>query len=240
MKNGFLSGVVLAAVAVTSPAAAQYNTMSSVGWMNYNNPTSASIQSMISPPWYARYSARSIPKEQGYVDLQPRAAPSSAGKTTPLPPPPSASRRHPPSKTDFVPTSSRNAMRQFANVAPTARERAELLSTFTSFRNQLEADTDFRRNSVAHALAMTMRLSIEILSDKELPDAVYPVLARDINDLLGDTPQFNRSSSQQRQDLYDGLICTSLVMAVMYQDPSTRQQAKSVAKSVLGVLGFQV
>jgi hypothetical protein len=240
MKNGFLTGVVLAVVAVTSPAVAQYNTMSSVGWMSYNNPTSASIQSMISPPWYARYSARSIPKEQGYVDLRPRVSSPSAGQTTPLPPPPSASPRHPASKTDFVPTSSRNAMRQFANVAPTAKERAELLSTFTLFRLQLEAQTDFRRNSVAHALAMVMTTSIEVLSDKELPDAVYPVLARDINDLLGDTPQFNRSTSQQRQDLYDGMICTSLIMIALYQDPSTLQQAKSMAKSVLGTLGFKV
>jgi hypothetical protein len=94
-----------------------------------------------------------------------------------------------------------------------------------------------RKNNVATALASAVAIAVGIVSGQPYPAPAAQELLLGINDLLAQSPQFTRLRPADKQVMYETLVVTTALMAILQEggktSPEMRAQSASLARSVL-------
>lgn len=166
---------------------------------------------------------------------------------------PSKPRRRAKTSTSKVPTTielakSPTAAARLATAYPEAqRPKAkamfdQMLSTY----GQLATTLGVKENDVAGAVAAFIAGSWMAYHDKDVADADFPVLMKQMRGVLASTPAFANASLQQKQELHEsfailGTLMASTRIALKQQpDASTQAAMRAAAASYLeGFLGIK-
>jgi hypothetical protein len=170
-------------------------------------------------------------------------SPSAAG-TKPAPQQPLAS-RYDISATDFLPVSGPIIPDQLANSAtgvdPQTRETMRNLfkQALTSF------EAEARKNNMANAFAFVTAIALQTRFGKELNETQADQLIVYFNNVLGSTPAFYTTNPRQQQVLYESLIITGNLIALLdsqgkqANNQQMRTQAMNMSQAVIKqFLGF--
>jgi hypothetical protein len=208
-------------LAAPQPAAAQYTNPST--FRQWNNPMSNYLDVVLQQ----RMQSRRL--RERFLEGQ-RAGGRNAAPAAP---------RSPISATDFRATGTRLLPATLAATTPdlTAEQKDQLrelsLQALTAFEEQA------RKNNVAYALTFLIGVSMQVVNERELPDADAEQLARELNDVLASSPEFRRSSPRQKQLLYEAAVITGGMIGVIYQigvdegNNELKAQAQDMAQGVI-------
>jgi hypothetical protein len=94
-----------------------------------------------------------------------------------------------------------------------------------------------RRDHVATALALTIALAYIVTEKPEFDASKADDLVGGVNEVLAASPQFARLGNTERQAMYDSLLLSAAVIAIVHQS-GDKAQAKAIAKHVLAELGL--
>lgn len=140
--------------------------------------------------------------------------------------PPSA----PITATDFKRDSRRkDVVAQLVATLPAA-EAAQLAPLLRSTMQQLGSAS--RQDNVANALATTLAIAYAVLEVPDFDESKANALVGIANDTLAASPQFARLGAADRQHMYDSLLLSAAVIALMHQAGDT-EGSQAIAKQVL-------
>lgn len=225
MKQKFIPAwiliVAVTAFGLSGRAEAQFtNPYTGRTW---NNPTSSLIDTFIRNDMNRMMLESSLAKKQG-KNAAAAAVPEQKRA------------RQPASATDFSPGKGRPAVDQFfANSGLRGEElkgmRQYIDGTFAALESQ------YRKNSVATAMALALGTSVEIASGQEISDAQARELVANVNDLLASAPSFTKLKASEKQTMYDTFVLVSGLMLALKSsgdtDPTAKQASVEMAKGVL-------
>lgn len=212
--------VVVFAVALAQPAWAQFRNPYT-GRM-FNNPMSSYLDTVLRGRMNQRVLERMI--------LEKRAA--RGKEEAPRPAPAPAEARRPISATDFTPGGPRIVPAMLASGAT----KAEREGARAALEQLLDAyEKEARKHNVAYALAFLLGLSAQVVKGEEVPDEQAEQLARDLNDVLAEAPQFQRLPARVKQELYETSVIVGGMIAVL-SSGGMEAQAKQLATQVLASL----
>jgi hypothetical protein len=220
-----LSITCLSLLATPQHAAAQYTNPST--FRNWNNPISNYLDVRIQE----RMQERRL--QERFIEGQRAGDPAASGNPAPAAP------RRPISATDFP--ASRTRMLPATLAAATSDATAEQKDQLrTLYLQVLEAfEEHARKNNVAYALTFLIGASMQVVSERELPDVEAEQLALELNDVLASSPEFGRLSPRQKQSLYEAAIITGGMIGVIYQigvdqgNDELKGQAQEMAQGVV-------
>jgi len=149
------------------------------------------------------------------------------------------------SATDFLPVSGPIMPDQLANSAtgvdPQTRETMRKL--YLQALNSFEAEA--RKNNMANAFAFATAIALQIKTGKNLTETQADQLVIYFNNVLGGTPAFYTTGPRQQQLLYESLIITGNLIALLdsqgkqTNNQQMRTQAKDMSQAVIKqFLGF--
>lgn len=241
----FVAVVVACAVALTAaPVGAQY--MSSFGY-SFNNPISATCNSLLWQKMNQRMLLRTMLKERGYTDAQLGqmssdqmlaalgGAKQAAEACTKLPVPATAA-------TKFKPTGKRLVVPALATALTEDKaQQAALREVFEAGLKAYEAEAgkDGLANDLAGAVAFFLGTAYLVFHDGEEPDGDgLTLLARGLQ-LTMDTPELKEVSAADKQKFYELLVSLSTWLGVTWQqavqdgDEALKAQLKDAAAAAL-------
>jgi hypothetical protein len=136
----------------------------------------------------------------------------------------------PMSATDFRRAGKRrDVVAQLVASLPDA-ERAQLDATLRSTMAQLGAAG--RKDNVANAMAIVIGLSYMVIEKPDFDASKADELVPVINDALAASPQWKRIGAADRQLMYDSLLLSAAVIAIVHQS-GDRDTSRAIAKQVL-------
>jgi len=223
---------LLVVAATPRDVAAQYtNPYTSRTW---NNPMSSYLDTVILHRMQRTMLERQIAARYGVRKRE--SAP--VGRVVPSSPKP-ATWSFPIEATDFRPTGTRLLPETLAASTPGATaEQKDVLKNI--YHQSLEAfEKEARKNNVAYALTFLLGASLQIVTEKEIPDEDAEQLARELNGALAAIPEFQKLSSKEKQAIYEVSVITGGFMMTLHQlgvtenDDGLKQQAKELAQSIV-------
>jgi nucleoside phosphorylase len=149
------------------------------------------------------------------------------------------------SATDFLPVSGPIMPDQLANSAtgvdPQTRETMRKL--YLQALNSFEAEA--RKNNMANAFAFVTAIALQIKTGKNLTETQADQLVVYFNNVLGSIPAFYTTNPRQQQLLYESLIITGNLIALLdsqgkqANNQQMRTQAIDMSQAVIKqFLGF--
>lgn len=114
--------------------------------------------------------------------------------------------RLPLTMTDFKPAGPRNAPEQLAAGAANAKDRQQLIDAGRGIHRSIEVVPGFRKNNLASAMTVILGVSLQVAYGIEVDDARSQAIMRQLNDSLGEMPEYKALTAQQRTQMYDAFI----------------------------------
>lgn len=148
--------------------------------------------------------------------------------------------QYPITSTDFKPSSVTHIMPdQLANAATGVDQqtRETMRKLFEQALATFEAGA--RKNNLANAFAFFTAIALEVKTGKEPTDAQTEFLIAYFNEILAGSPQYRAYSPQQLQTLYESLVISGNVLALIdaqgkqTNDPQLRAQAAAMSRTVI-------
>lgn len=226
--------LLLVAAWLASGAQAQYTNILSPN-STWSAPTAAWVDFKIS---------RAIQVMQMPPEVQARmkelegrratSAASSAGAT--------AAPRTRLAATDFSPTGARTMAEEIANGVADPSDRAQVAETCRQLLAAIEQAPTFRRNNLASATALLVRVSLRVGAARALDGAQMQRLLANINDELVRGGGFARLDDAQRTRMYDAMLMVGGLIELLSQNaaktgnPAVAGKSRQMAREVLAAL----
>lgn len=208
--------VVVFAVALAQPAWAQFRNPYT-GRM-FNNPMSSYLDTVLRGRMNQRVLERMILEKRAGRGKEEAPRPAEA--------------KHPIHATDFTPGGPRILPAMLASGAAEA-EREGARAALEMILDLYEKEA--RKHNVAYALAFLLGLSAQVVKGEEVPDEQAEQLARDLNDVLAEAPQFQQLPARVKQELYETSVVVGGMIAAL-SSGGMEAQAKQLATQVLASL----
>lgn len=145
--------------------------------------------------------------------------------------PSEASRSAPISATDFRRGKGKDVVAQLVAAANLSETDAYQLAR--SLRGTIaQLESAGRRDNVANALAIVLALSYVVLETPDFDASSAAALVTTANDALASSPQFRKMSAADRQLMYDSLLLSAAVIAIVHQS-GDKEASQAIAKQVL-------
>jgi hypothetical protein len=182
-----------------------------------NNPISSTLDTIIQGQMQQRMLERSMAARRGQTPPTPAAHVNLAAS-------------------DFRPAGKGHPTVEAYLNSPTLTPEARKMMrpVFDATFNML-AQT--RKNNVATALASAVAIAEGIVSGQQYSAPAAQQLLLGVNDLLAQSPQFTRLKPADKQMMYETLVMTTALMAILQEggktNPEMRAQSVSLARSVL-------
>src|SRR5579872_3266287 len=119
----------------------------------------------------------------------------------------------------------------------TPEQKAALETLYNQLLTEFEKTN--RPNNIAAAVGYGYRISLEIVRGRTLSPAETDAAIQYFNNILALSSEFQAMTQTQKQTLYEGLILTSGMAAVLYvqgldeNNPAMQMQGRQIAQSVL-------
>jgi hypothetical protein len=191
--------------------------------VTWNNPMSNTLDTAIYNSMWKRATMRGLGlTPPGTVQDVPNAPPRAAYTAT-----------------DFKPAGPRSvAQALVAQSKGVTKEQARaLVEGLNAGIDSFEKEA--RKNNVAYALAFLLGVSVQVLSEKDVPDDKAEELAQLINDELAASASFKKTTPKQRQIVYETSIVTGALIggmaaqAAQANDAEMKRQAQAMAAQAL-------
>ena len=162
--------------------------------------------------------------------------PAGTAPSTAAPPPQQIPRQFPITATDFRPASGPIVPNQLADSAtgvdPQTREQMRKLfqQALTSF------EAGARKNNLANAFAFITAIALKVRTGQEPTNAQADQLITYFNNVVGGSPAFRTYDARQLQTLYESLVITGNIIALLdaqANNPQLQAQAKEMSRVVL-------
>jgi|GEM_PF-4181936 len=169
--------------------------------------------------------------------LRERASKPAGGGQAAATPASPANPSAPISATDFRrDPNGKDVVAQFiAQTGLPAADGQKLATTLRSTMTQLGAAG--RRDNIATAMTLLIGLSYGVLEKPGFDPSRSDDLIPAVNDALAASPQFKSLSAADRQNMYDSLLLSAAVIAVVHQS-GDRNASKSIAQQTLQQMGL--
>jgi len=111
-----------------------------------------------------------------------------------------------------------------------AAEAKELGTTLRASMAQLGSAG--RKDNVANAMAIAITVSFAVLEVADFNEAKADALPAEVNDVLAASPQFAKLGAADRQLMYDSLLLSAAVIALLHQS-GEKETSQTIARQVL-------
>jgi hypothetical protein len=213
-----------------STAAFAQGSYTSLSGAHFNNIWGASMDSTLTQMIQRSILESSLKKKYGEAGLAAKApAPARAARVA----------HAALSATDFKPGPAHLMPQQFGALAGDPQAKEQLTQLCTALLDGIEAQKDFRKNNLAYGLTLLIGGSLQVMTEKEIPDAESDELVKTLNDLLATNDGLKRMSAKDKQTLYEtSVIMAGLIIAIYEEgkakdDVGQKQQAQAMARQVL-------